>query len=93
MQDHRTGRTGSAEEEAAALDLRRQSDSPLFPTVRSGPAGGASGYGGAADRDSAHLRDYWRIIRRRLWIPITILLLVTTLATIYNLASLRSTRE
>jgi len=85
MQDHRTGRTGSAEEEAAALDLRRQSDSPLFPTVRSGPAGGASGYGGAADRDSAHLRDYWRIIRRRLWIPITILLLVTTLATIYNL--------
>jgi capsular exopolysaccharide synthesis family protein len=86
MQDHRTGRTGSAEEEAAALDLRRQSDPPLFPALRSGPAAdGPPGYGGGAVRDSAHLRDYWRIIRRRLWIPITILLLVSTLATIYNL--------
>ena len=43
------------------------------------------GYGrpfGAPGDSQVHLRDYWRIIRRRLWIPISVVLLVVTLTTI-----------
>lgn len=32
-----------------------------------------------------HLRDYWRIVRRRLWIPISVVFIVVTLTTIYML--------
>jgi capsular exopolysaccharide synthesis family protein len=72
MQDESKTKMISAEEAAAALDLRRD-----------------YGYGRIAPVESetttAHLRDYWRIIRRRLWIPLSVTLLAVTLATIYNL--------
>jgi uncharacterized protein involved in exopolysaccharide biosynthesis len=48
------------------------------------------GYGrplGAPGDSQVHLRDYWRIIRRRLWIPISVVLLVVTLTTIFMLRS------
>jgi capsular exopolysaccharide synthesis family protein len=42
------------------------------------------GYGGEADPEAeAHLLDYWRAIRKRLWLVIGVAALVTTLATIY----------
>ncbi len=40
------------------------------------------GYGAAADEE-AHLLDYWRSIRKRLWLVISITVLMTTLAAIY----------
>ncbi len=45
------------------------------------------GVGRTATVDSAevHLRDYWRIIRRRLWVPISSVFVIVTLTTIYNL--------
>ncbi|MEY4167575.1 MAG: hypothetical protein RIR52_1399, partial [Acidobacteriota bacterium] len=43
------------------------------------------GRGQATAGEQVHLRDYWRIIRRRLWIPTSVVLLVVTLTTIYNL--------
>src|SRR5262245_8181988 len=43
------------------------------------------GRGLAADREDTHLRDYWRIVRRRNWIPVSVVVVVVTLATIYNL--------
>ncbi len=56
---------------ATALDLRRD--------------GYGRTYGAQPDSAQVHLRDYWRIIRRRLWIPISVVLLTVTLATIYML--------
>ncbi|MFN0088086.1 MAG: GumC family protein [Blastocatellia bacterium] len=60
----------TVEEAATMLDLKRDY---------------VYGRGVAADREDTHLRDYWRIIRRRLWIPLSVMVVVTTLATIYNL--------
>ena len=57
---------------ANSLDLRRD--------------GFARSYGATAD-SQVHLRDYWRIVRRRLWIPISVVLVVVTLTTIYMLRS------
>jgi succinoglycan biosynthesis transport protein ExoP len=95
MQDDETRAQGrSVEEEAEALDLRRQGypTSPPLGHARSSWRGDAGSPGSTlgergsiAGRETAHLRDYWRIVRRRLWIPISLLLLVVTLTTIYNL--------
>lgn len=60
----------TAEEAATLLDLKRDY---------------TYGRNVTTERDETHLRDYWRIVRRRLWIPISVLLIVTTLAAIYNL--------
>lgn len=60
----------TAEEAAAMMDLRRDY---------------AYGRGVTVETEHAHLRDYWRIIRRRLWVPISVVIVVVTLATIYNL--------
>jgi capsular exopolysaccharide synthesis family protein len=56
---------------ANALDLRRD------------------GYGRNYGQTDAqvHLRDYWRIVRRRLWVPISVVLVTVTLVTIYMLRS------
>lgn len=43
------------------------------------------GQGGTPVTRQMHLRDYWRIIRRRLWIPISVVFLAVTLMTIYML--------
>jgi succinoglycan biosynthesis transport protein ExoP len=44
----------------------------------------ASGYGADSDFASeVHLLDYWRAIRKRLWLVIGVAALITTLATIY----------
>jgi hypothetical protein len=51
------------------------------------------GRGVAVDREETHLRDYWRIVRRRLWIPVSVVVVAVTLATIYNLTCPISTRE
>lgn len=45
------------------------------------------GRGVAVDKEDTHLRDYWRIVRRRLWIPVSVVVVVVTLATIYNFRS------
>lgn len=48
------------------------------------------GYGHSYTEQSeakVHLRDYWRIVRRRLWVPISVVLIVVTLTTIYMLRS------
>jgi uncharacterized protein involved in exopolysaccharide biosynthesis len=42
---------------------------------------------GMQGESKVHLRDYWRIVRRRLWIPISVVFLVVTLTTIYMLRS------
>src|SRR5689334_13208870 len=58
------------EEAATLMDLRRDY---------------VYGRGVAVENDETHLRDYWRIVRRRLWIPIGVVIVTVTLATIYNL--------
>src|SRR5262249_31984983 len=60
----------TAEEAANLLDLKRDY---------------VYGRGLAVDREETHLRDYWRIVRRRLWVPLSVVIVVTTLAAIYNL--------
>lgn len=72
MQEDNKTKLISVEEAAAALDMRRE----------------YYGYGrpaAAENEGSTHLRDYWRIIRRRLWIPLSVVILTVTMATIYNL--------
>jgi polysaccharide biosynthesis transport protein len=56
---------------AQSLDLRRE--------------GYPQNYGGSSNDAKVHLRDYWRIVRRRLWVPISIVLIVVTLTTIFML--------
>src|SRR6266404_5311490 len=43
----------------------------------------AYGYGDAAPEAETHLLDYWRAVRKRLWLVIGVAALITTLATIY----------
>src|SRR5262245_60970658 len=71
MQEEARNKLMSAEEAANFLDLKRDY--------------GYYGRGGSADQDETHLRDYWRVVRRRLWVPISALVVTVTLATIYNL--------
>src|SRR4051812_2771700 len=40
-------------------------------------------YAEADDGEGTHLRDYWRAIRKRLWLVAGVVLLVTLLAAIY----------
>src|SRR5262245_60689659 len=73
MQEESKTKLISIEEAAAALDLKRD-------------YGYGSGRGSMPEGEgSIHLRDYWRIIRRRLWIPIGVVIITVTLVTIYNL--------
>jgi capsular exopolysaccharide synthesis family protein len=44
-------------------------------------------YSVAQNEGQVHLRDYWRIVRRRLWVPISVVLLTVTVVTIYMLRS------
>src|SRR5215510_5506483 len=60
----------TAEEAANLLDLKRDY---------------VYGRGLAVDREETHLRDYWRVVRRRIWIPVSVVVVTVTLATIYNL--------
>jgi succinoglycan biosynthesis transport protein ExoP len=73
MQEENKVKLVTIDEAAAALDARRE-------TIAYG-----YGRGQATAGEQVHLRDYWRIIRRRLWIPTSVVLLVVTLTTIYNL--------
>lgn len=73
MQEENKVKLMTIEEAAAALDARREAT----------PYGYGRGQAGGSEQ--VHLRDYWRIIRRRLWIPLSVILLVVTLTTIYNL--------
>lgn len=70
MQEEAKNKLMTAEEAANFLDLKRDY---------------GYGRGVAVDRDETHLRDYWRVLRRRLWIPISMVVVTATLATIYNL--------
>ena len=69
--EERNNKLMTADDAAAQLDLLRRDY--------------GYGRGGAHEPDETHLRDYWRAIRRRLWIPITVVILAVTLTTIYNL--------
>ncbi|MBL8191544.1 MAG: hypothetical protein JNK38_26235, partial [Acidobacteria bacterium] len=70
MQEENKNKLITAEEAAALMDLRRDY---------------AYGRGVTVETEETHLRDYWRIIRRRLWVPIGVVIVTVTLATIYNL--------
>src|SRR6185503_17297221 len=72
MQDEAKTKLVSVEDAAAALDLRRD--------YRYAPGGGAT-------TEETHLRDYWRVIRRRLWVPIAVVAVTVTLTTLYMLRS------
>jgi len=74
MSDESKTRLMTIDEAAAQLDVRRE---PHYHYGR----------GGTINVDEAHLRDYWRIIRRRLWVPITVVAVVVTLTTLYMLRS------
>jgi capsular exopolysaccharide synthesis family protein len=72
MQDEAKTKLVSVEDAAAALDLRRD--------YRYAPGGGTT-------TEETHLRDYWRVIRRRLWVPIAVVAVTVTLTTLYMLRS------
>ncbi|MDX6611680.1 MAG: polysaccharide biosynthesis transport protein [Blastocatellia bacterium] len=57
--------------------LERSADSPQPPRAAS------YGYSGDNSSDEVHLLDYWRAVRKRLWLVIGVALLCTTLAMIY----------
>jgi len=59
-----------SDEPPPTLDLKRD-----YSYGRVDPAEGAE----------THLRDYWRIVRRRLWVPVSIVCVTVTLTTIYML--------
>lgn len=71
QEENRNNKLMTVDEAAAALDMLRRDY--------------GYGRGGAAETEETHLRDYWRIIRRRLWVPISVVILAVTLTTIYNL--------
>ncbi len=72
MQDEAKTRLVTVDEQASALDVRRDYQ---------------YGRGGATTPEETHLRDYWRIIRRRLWVPITVVAVAVTLTTLTMLRS------
>lgn len=57
--------------------LERAADSPQPPRAAS------YGYSGDTGGDEVHLLDYWRAVRKRLWLVLGVVLLCTTLAMIY----------
>src|SRR5574341_779740 len=72
MQEEAKTKMMTAEEAASFLDLKRDY---------------VYGRGVTVEREETHLRDYWRIIRRRLWVPISVVVVAVMMATIYNLRS------
>ncbi len=70
MHEETKNKLMTVEEAANLLDLKRDY---------------VYGRGVAVDREETHLRDYWRIVRRRMWVPISVVVVTVTLATIYNL--------
>jgi succinoglycan biosynthesis transport protein ExoP len=74
------------------VELERVSPHEEAPLVRPGyprmpgyPESAAYGYGnayGEDEEDSIHLRELWRIIRKRRWLIITVTVIITTLVTI-----------
>ncbi len=72
MQEEARNKLVSVEDAAAALDVRRDYH---------------YGRGSVADEKETHLRDYWRIVRRRLWVPISVVAVTVTLTTLYMLRS------
>jgi capsular exopolysaccharide synthesis family protein len=75
MQEEARTKLMSVEEMATQLDLKR--DYGYY----------GYGHGVTGEREGTHLRDYWRIVRRHIWIPIGVMALVTTAVAIYNLRS------
>jgi polysaccharide biosynthesis transport protein len=75
MQEENRNKLMTVDEAAAAMDMLRREQ------------GYGYGYGRGAQIESeeTHLRDYWRIIRRRLWVPISVVIVTVTLTAIYNL--------
>jgi polysaccharide biosynthesis transport protein len=71
QEETRNNKLMTVDEAAAALDMLRRDY--------------GYGRGGAAETEETHLRDYWRIIRRRIWVPVSVVILAVTLTTIYNL--------
>ena len=67
-----------AKRPAEPHDLERAADAPQLPRSPSYGYGGDSG----AEHD-VHLLDYWRAVRKRLWLVIGVTVLITMLATIY----------
>src|SRR6266481_5485083 len=63
------------EEESAEIDRRMDEASPNRSS--------GYGYGDAVPEAEVHLLDYWRAIRKRLWLVIGVAVLITTLTTIY----------
>ena len=63
------------EEEPGEID-RRMDEAPSYR-----PAG--YGYGEEGPEIETHLLDYWRAIRKRLWLVVGVAALISTLATIY----------
>jgi capsular exopolysaccharide synthesis family protein len=61
------------QEEPAGPDRRRLEDLPYR----------GYGYGPESGESEVHLLDYWRAIRKRLWLVIGVAVLITTLAIIY----------
>src|SRR5262249_1650251 len=58
---------------------------PYYPRPVGYPEASSYGYGNAYGEDedgSVHLREVWRIVRKRKWMIITIMAIVTTLVTI-----------
>lgn len=58
---------------------------PGYPRMPAYPESAAYGYGNAHiedEEDSIHLREIWRIIRKRRWLIITVAVIITTLVTI-----------
>src|ERR1700740_976223 len=56
-----------------------------YPRMPGYPDSMAYGYGNAYaedDEDSIHLRELWRIIRKRRWLIISVVVIITTLVTI-----------
>ncbi|MFN0121726.1 MAG: GumC family protein, partial [Blastocatellia bacterium] len=45
------------------------------------------GRGATTDDKQMHLRDYWRMVRRRLWVPISVVFVAVTLMTVLMLRS------
>src|SRR4051794_11112053 len=70
-----------SEGEVRALQKLREAPTPTAAAAAAQPA-----YGYRLDTEAdeeRHLRDYWRSVRKRLWLVIGITVLVTMLAAIY----------
>jgi succinoglycan biosynthesis transport protein ExoP len=63
------------EEEPGEIDRRMDDASSYRPS--------AYGYGDDASENDVHLLDYWRAVRKRLWLVFGVAAVISTLATIY----------